>query len=242
MTEDNSPVNFKSIDFTYTSRFPSILNCAESTRSTFKRVSFIDKAIPENIIARLKCLEDAPKTRNETKLKSRFYSSDRIVLDSLKDTPNGTKKSIDWVRRINTCLSVAVFNSIKEEKNVKENKKIQLKELLNIDKLEPKTLSLSSCKEMGLQNSTLPLSGDFKFPKFEKLKVSPVIQIPLKLKSQMNFNRTVYKNNNKTFFDQKRLRDIKKLIKKQYTEYLNRQKEVVGYLQNRVLSLTQIDY
>jgi hypothetical protein len=244
LTNNTLHSKYKSQDLTQCSTLPSIL---QNSKKLHKKVTFFQDS--PNEFANFETKQDTYTTPKPIKVKSllsfkQFHSSDKINLDLLsKNSSNALKP-----RRFISHYPIHVQNSSKQNSS-KEltateatgNKVIQLKDLLN--PAEKLNIGSEPNSPKNLLESPNIETDNFIFPVINKPIEQQTFTTPFK-KSKLAINKTVCNSciPKKILFNKKRVIDMKKLVNRQYSVYLFKQKEVIDFIGAKITNIEATSY
>jgi hypothetical protein len=114
------------------------------------------------------------------------------------------------------------------------------------DLIMPDCKVIRTNEKAGTQNTdqltTLASEKGDDYVSLKKVVSTKLKLCPSKTKVKEKFNKTEYKPFSSLFFEKKRIKDIKKLVKTQYDMYAINCDELKGYLSDRIVSMEAITY
>jgi hypothetical protein len=235
-----------------TPNLPGILN-TDQERLPQKKVSFIGGGLlPKDSYDIKISLNESLGQREVTHKKS--INLLKLDQKSTSDTPKSKSRiqSSRLGKQIAT-LEKNLDTMSGNERDKSKNKLVNLNELMlpKIEVNETRNIRKSDSKQIRFSleqayTAELTTASDFMIPKTTKANESQKTRFSLFNKAvpkqKVNFNKTEYKSNSSLFFKDKKLKDMKVLVNKQYGSYMVKCNELKDYIQTRYEKLEEITF
>jgi hypothetical protein len=231
------------------SDLPSILNTNLQRKST-KQVSFAHSLFKDSVNYDLKICQTEPIGQKEIFKPHKRISGSLLKLNQLNssDTPKLQSRIPSSINKLNKQIATLEKNieTINGTTDIKpKNKLVNLSDLV-LPKLDD-SIKITK-RENTIFNSepTIETEADENFVIQNTKSLNEGHKIRFNLykssKQKVNMNMTEYKTNGFMFFKNKKLKDIKVLVNKQYGSYMVKCNELKDYIQTRYESLSTIRY
>jgi hypothetical protein len=220
------------------SNLPSILN-NNFQRNTNKRVSFINRK--EDHPTKFETKTDDLIALNLINPKSRQSATLlKCNIFNFMNTPKSRMPSSKFLlnKKIATLEKNIEDMGHKPKDTETKNKRIQLNDLI-LPKTESKRLTFSL--EQTRHETDYMTTEEFVIP-IKKENENKIRYSNLKPKAKVDMSKTEYKPSNSLFFKNKKLVYIKKLVNKEFGNYLGKCNELKDYLQTRYKTMETFTY